>query len=152
VLDDPAVLRYTGVPDPPRAGFAREWIERYAKGRREGTKEGFAAIDGDGAFAGLALAPRINREGRELELGYLTAPAARGRGLATEMLQLLTRWAFEQGALRIELLIDTSNAASQRVAERCGYRREGVLRSKHFKDDLRIDTEVWSRLPTDPSP
>ena len=84
-----------------------------------------------------------------MELGYLTAPGARGRGLGTEMLRLLTEWAFGQGALRVELIIDATNTASRRIAERCGYRREGVMRSKHFKNDLRIDAELWSRLPTD---
>ena len=81
----------------------------------------------------------------------MVAPAARGRGVATETLRRLTAWGFsEVGALRLELLISVENAASKRVAQRCGYVREGVLRSAHFKDGLREDTEIWSRLPTDP--
>ena len=40
-------------------------------------------------------------------------------------------------------------AGSKRVAERCGYLREGVLRSMHVKQDLREDTEIWSRLRSD---
>ena len=40
--------------------------------------------------------------------------------------------------------------ASKRVAERNGYVLDGVLRSLWFKGDLREDTEIWSRLPTDP--
>jgi RimJ/RimL family protein N-acetyltransferase len=60
-------------------------------------------------------------------------------------------WAFsELGALRLELLISVDNDASKRVAERCGYLREGVLRSLHLKQDVRVDTEMWSRLPDDP--
>jgi hypothetical protein len=39
--------------------------------------------------------------------------------------------------------------ASERVAARCGYAREGVLRSIHFKPDKRIDAAIWSRLPSD---
>jgi RimJ/RimL family protein N-acetyltransferase len=62
----------------------------------------------------------------------------------------LTDWAFEElGALRLELLIGVTNDASKRVAERSGYRFEGVLRSRHFKQDMREDTEIWSRLPSD---
>ena len=52
--------------------------------------------------------------------------------------------------LRLELFISTDNVASKRVAERSGYVREGVLRSLHFKQDVREDTEIWSRLATDP--
>jgi RimJ/RimL family protein N-acetyltransferase len=71
--------------------------------------------------------------------------------VASAALRALTEWAFsELGAERLELLIATGNDASKRVAERCGYVREGVLRSAYFKQDLREDTEIWSRLPTDP--
>jgi RimJ/RimL family protein N-acetyltransferase len=51
--------------------------------------------------------------------------------------------------LRLELLISVDNAASKKVAERCGYLQEGVLRSLYVKPGVREDTEIWSRLPTD---
>ena len=150
LLRDPDVLRFTRVPEPPPPDFAETWLGLYERGRRDGTREGFAVVDGDGEFLGLALAPRIEREARTAELGYVVAPAARGRGVATTALRLLTEWALaELGALRLELLIGVTNDASKRVAERNGYRFEGVLRSLHFKQDLRVDTEIWSRLPGD---
>ena len=153
VARDPDVLRFTRVPEPVPPGFARSWLARYEAGRREGTAEGFAAVDGDGAFLGLALAPEIDVEARELELGYIVAPSARGRGVAAVILRQLTRWAFaEAGALRAYLLIETGNAASLRVAKRCGYVQEGVLRSAHVKQDRRADLTLWSRLPSDPEP
>jgi RimJ/RimL family protein N-acetyltransferase len=151
LFDDPDVLRFTRLPVPPPPGYARTWYERYEAGRVEGTREAFAALDDDGRFAGLALAVDIDREGREIELGYITAPAARGRGVATGMLDELTRWAFDElGALRLTLIIDVENRASSRVAERCGYVLEGVMRSSYLKDDVRIDAGLWARLPTDP--
>jgi RimJ/RimL family protein N-acetyltransferase len=150
---DPDVLRFTRVPEPVPPGFARTWLARYEAGRRDGTAEGFAAVDPDGTFLGLALAPDIDVEGRQLELGYIVAPSARGRGVATAILRRLTRWAFDEaGALRAYLLIETGNTASLRVAERCGYVQEGVLRSLHLKQDRRADVSVWSRLPSDPEP
>jgi RimJ/RimL family protein N-acetyltransferase len=151
MLDDPEILRFTRIPEPTPEEFPEEWIERYEEGRRDGSREGFAAIDGDGRFVGLALAPTIDREGAEVELGYIVVPHARGRGVATEMLRQLTRWAFDEaGALRIALVIDVENAASERVAERCGYVREGVMRSSHVKQGIRADAAIWSRLPSDP--
>ena len=151
LLDDPDVLRFTRLPVPPPPGYEREWLDRYEVGRRDGTREAFAAVDDDGSFLGLALAVDIDREAREVELGYFVAPAARGRGVATAMLDELTRWAFaELDALRITLIIDVENRASARVAERCGYVLEGVMRSSYLKDDVRIDAAVWSRLPSDP--
>jgi RimJ/RimL family protein N-acetyltransferase len=151
LLDDPDVLRFTRLPVPPPPGYARQWLERYEEGRLDGTREAFAALDDDGRFVGLALAVDIDLEGREVELGYITAPAARGRGVATGMLDALTRWAFDElGALRVTLIIDVENAASSRVAERCGYVLEGVMRSSYLKDDVRVDAGLWSRLPMDP--
>jgi RimJ/RimL family protein N-acetyltransferase len=153
LVADPDVRRFTRIAEPPPEGFARSWIGAYDAGRRDGSREGFAALDGDGCFVGLGLAPEIDREGGELELGYIVAAHARGRGLGTEILRLLTRWAFEDvEAHRVYLIIDVENPASVRVAERCGYVLEGVMRSIHLKQDQRVDAGLWSRLPGDPPP
>jgi RimJ/RimL family protein N-acetyltransferase len=148
MLDDPSLLRFTRVPEPAPADFASIWVTRYAEARREGTREAFAIVE-DGEFLGLALAPTIDRETLTAELGYVVAPSARGRGVASEALRRLTEWAFGEGMLRIELLISADNAASKKVAERCGYVREGVLRNAYLKPGRREDTEIWSRLATD---
>jgi ribosomal-protein-serine acetyltransferase len=56
----------------------------------------------------------------------------------------------ELDALRIELWISAANEPSKRVAQRVGYRLEGIHRSVHFKQGIRDDFEVWSRLAGDP--
>jgi RimJ/RimL family protein N-acetyltransferase len=148
---DAEAVRWTRLPEPMPDGFAASWLARYEEGRRDGTAFGWAAVDDDGAFLGIALAPHVDAEAREVELGYIVAREARGRGVATEMVRRLTHWAFEEaGALRVYLLIDAENAGSLRVAERCGYVHEGVMRSVHLKPGRRIDQSVWSRLPSDP--
>jgi RimJ/RimL family protein N-acetyltransferase len=153
LVSDPDVRRFTRIAEPPPEGFARSWIDAYETGRRDGSREGFAAVEGDARFVGLGLAPEIDREGRELELGYIVAAHARGRGLGTQILRLLTRWAFDDvGAQRVYLVIDVENPASARVAERCGYRLEGIMRSIHVKQGQRADAGLWSRLPGDPPP
>jgi RimJ/RimL family protein N-acetyltransferase len=147
---DPGVLRFTRVPDPPPEGFTERWYERYEESRRTGEAEGFAAVDGDGAFLGLGLAPEIDVDGRQLELGYIVAPAARGRGVGRAILTRLTDWAFDElAALRAYLLIEVENRASARIAAHCGYTLEGVMRSYHLKQQIRIDAGLWSRLPSD---
>jgi RimJ/RimL family protein N-acetyltransferase len=151
LLDDPAVLRFTRVPVPVPDGFMDAWMTAYQRGRDEGTMEGFAIVDGGAEVLGLAVVPRIDRDTATAELGYVIAPKARGRGIATAALRLLTAWAFGQGAQRLELMISPDNAPSKRVAERCGYVYEGTLRSLHFKQGLREDTQIWSRLPSDPA-
>jgi RimJ/RimL family protein N-acetyltransferase len=152
ITGDPEAVRFTRLPEPVPDGFAASWLARYVQGRADGTGYGFAAVDDDGRFLGVGLAPHVDAETREVELGYIVAREARGRGVATEMVRQLTRWAFDElGALRVYLLIDVANAASLRVAERCGYTHEGVLRSVYLKPGAgRIDQAVWSRLPSDP--
>ena len=149
-LHDRGILRFTHVPEPVPEGFARTWYQRYEEGRAAGTREAFVAVDDDGAMVALVVAPTIERAARQTELGYIVAPGARGRGVATGALAQLTEWAFAEGMLRVYVHVDVDNHASNRVAEKAGYVREGVLRSLHFKGDLRSDTVVWSRLPTDP--
>ncbi|HEU4656496.1 MAG TPA: GNAT family N-acetyltransferase [Capillimicrobium sp.] len=153
LVADADSVRFTRIPEPPPPGFAAGWLERYRAGQPDESRDGFAIEDAAGAFLGVALAPQIDREGRQVELGYLVVPSARGRGVASQALGLLTRWAFEElGMLRAYLLIDVENVASSRVAQRCGYVREGVMRSWHLKPGRRIDCGLWSRLPTDPAP
>ncbi|MEV7967651.1 GNAT family N-acetyltransferase [Sphaerisporangium sp. NPDC088356] len=62
------------------------------------------------------------------EIGYLMAPWARGRGLASMAARALAEWAFAQGVHRVELVADVSNVPSQRVAMAAGFRREGIQR------------------------
>ena len=149
---DPDVQRFTRFPVPPPPDFAEIWWSRLEAGRSNHARESFAVIDeADGRALGIAGAPKIDHEARTAELGYLIAPSARGRGVATQALALLTEWGLgELAALRLELLISDQNHASREVAIRCGYHLEGILRSLHLKEGVRGDTEIWSRLPTDP--
>lgn len=150
---DPDVQRFTRFPVPAPPDFAEIWWGRLEAGRARNERESFAVIDEtDDRVVGLAGAPKIDRDARTVELGYLIAPSGRGRGAATEALSWLTEWGLsELGALRIELQISDQNHASRKVAVRCGYRFEGVLRSLFLKEGVRWDTEIWSRLPSDPS-
>jgi RimJ/RimL family protein N-acetyltransferase len=152
LLDDRDVQRFTRMPVPPPPDYVSSWLARYEQGREHGLAEAFAVVDTDtGEFLGVAVAVRIDREARTAELGYTVAPDARGRGVASAALRLLTEWALaDLGMLRLELIISVDNEASKRVAERAGYVREGVLRSVHLKGDVREDAELWSRLPSDP--
>jgi RimJ/RimL family protein N-acetyltransferase len=154
ILDDPEIQRFTTVPPPPHADYPRMWLDRYERGRADGTREAFAILDAaDGSFLGTVVAFGIDRETSTAELGYVVAPHARGRGVATEALRQFTRWAFDElGSYRIELVINVDNQASRRVAEKCGYTYEGTLRGLYAKEDRRADGEMWSRLASDPEP
>ena len=63
------------------------------------------------------------------EIGYWVKREARRRGVAVAAAHLLVRWAFEEvGVERLEILTYPGNAASQALAEKLGFLREGLLR------------------------
>jgi RimJ/RimL family protein N-acetyltransferase len=149
---DPAVQEFTYVPVPWPEGFERQWLERYDQA--DGSRAGFAIVDEEsGEFLGMAALVTLDLDGRQAEAGYIVSPQARGRGVASRALSLLTEWALgELGLERVELRITDGNEPSMRVADKCGYVREGVLRSVHFKQGRRSDVVLYSRLAGDPPP
>jgi RimJ/RimL family protein N-acetyltransferase len=151
LVGDEAIEAFTRIPSDADAPWVARWIERYENGWEDGSCAGFAIRPARGSTAlGFAALVHLDLDAREGEIGYLVLPAARGRGTARRALRLLTGWGFaELGLERLELRIDVANLASERVAERCGYRRDGVLRNMHFKEGRRADTAVWSRLRAD---
>jgi RimJ/RimL family protein N-acetyltransferase len=82
----------------------------------------------DGRLLGSFSIMELDREPGYGEIGYWVAAAARGRGIATRAVRLLTDWArTELGLTRIEILPHKDNAPSRRVAEKAGYRDTGEL-------------------------
>jgi [ribosomal protein S5]-alanine N-acetyltransferase len=70
-----------------------------------------------------------------------------GRGYTTEAVNLLTRYLFAcKRVERMQLNIHPDNAPSKRVAVKCGFTFEGVMRSTWFHDGEFHDLEVWSLL------
>jgi RimJ/RimL family protein N-acetyltransferase len=150
MAEDPDVVRFTRVPAGADETFVRGWIGRYEEGWAGGSRAAFAIRGHDEGFLGFAGFVDLDLEHREGEIGYMVAPAARGRGIAPRAVELLTGWGFDElDLIRLELRIDIQNPRSARVAERAGYQRDGVLRNVHFKEGLRCDLAVWSRLRED---
>jgi len=66
------------------------------------------------------------------EAGYFVDEAYQRQGIATEAMKLLEKVCFEEFRLqRIIILIDVGNRASEKVAQKCGYEKEGVLKKVH---------------------
>jgi RimJ/RimL family protein N-acetyltransferase len=77
----------------------------------------------------------------------ICAPHARGRGVMTQAVQAVCRWAFEACQReRIEWYAEVGNEGSRRVAEKAGFTVEGVLRSRLVHHDGRVDAWIGSLL------
>lgn len=82
------------------------------------------------------------------ELGYWTVPEQRGRGFVPRAVRLLSDWAFaDLGVERMQLGTFPGNGSSERVAEKCGFTREGLLRAWTEQRGVRRDVTMWSLLP-----
>ncbi|MBD8868454.1 GNAT family N-acetyltransferase [Nocardioides donggukensis] len=76
-----------------------------------------------------------------------------GRGLATEAVRLLVDYLFDtKKEHRIQLVIVGENAASRRIADKCGFVEEGVARGAFYNGGHNQDVVVYSLLRTDPRP
>jgi RimJ/RimL family protein N-acetyltransferase len=151
LYSEPDVRRWMGWDDElPDAAEARRNIERAALAWEEGTWAVFrvALLPRDEVVGGANLRLDVHETA---EISYFLRRSARGRGLATRAVRLLSAWAFEQlGIERLELRTHLENEASQKVAERAGFRREGVERaSRAWPDGTRFDSVVYSLLPGD---
>jgi len=124
---DPVVTRFIGgKPSSPQQTWAR--LLGYA-GHWALLRFGYWAVQekATGAFAGEVgfadfkrdIAPSM----RDCpELGWAFATRVHGKGIATEAVRAALAWGDEHlDAPRTVCLIDPGNAASIRVAEKCGY-------------------------------
>lgn len=151
LADEPGVYENTYIPSERDADFADGWVAMYLAGWADGTRAGFTirALD-EGDFLGFASLPTLDLGKLEAEAGYVVSAGARRRGIATAALRLISRWGIETlGLKRIYLHIDPDNVGSLKVAERCGFVREGTLRSVYFKEGQRVDSALFSLLPGD---
>ncbi|GAA4509860.1 GNAT family N-acetyltransferase [Actinoallomurus oryzae] len=107
----------------------------------------FAIVpDRTGRFGGVIGISRADWDTGVAETGYWIGPADRRHGYVTEAVREVARYAFDLGLHRLELLAATGNLASQRVAERAGFTREGVLRKARPTPAGRADMVLFSLL------
>jgi RimJ/RimL family protein N-acetyltransferase len=153
VVDADAVgpFIWTGFKDPQ--GRRRRWEQDGYLGT---DSSALAVVIGDGTVAGIASWRPQDRGGPAggcHEIGLALLPEHRGRGLGTAGHALLVAHLFDFTLVhRLEALTDAKNVAEQRVLERVGFRRDGLLRGALFRQGAWQDLCVYSRLRGDPPP
>lgn len=101
-----------------------------------------------GRFLGSSGLHRIDWALRRFEIGYWLRTSETGHGYMTEAVAGIAAFAArELGANRIEIRCDARNARSRRVAERLGFRLEGVLRGEALDaEGLPADEMIFARV------
>ena len=145
---DPEIPRWTRVPAPYTEETAREWAAQARADEEAGSGLHLLVVDARGdELLGSAGLVRVDWEEARGEVGYWLAREARGRGIATRALRLVSAWAFENLPLdRLEIHAEPDNEPSRRVAERAGFRFEGILRSYFVNKGRRRDACSYSLI------
>lgn len=108
--------------------------------RRRQPEAAFAIAVDDEAVGGIGFVMHSDVERVSAEIGYWLGEAFWGRGIVTEALVALTRYAIDtHGLTRVYALPYARNAASCRVLEKAGYALEARLRRSAIKDGVIID-------------
>jgi RimJ/RimL family protein N-acetyltransferase len=145
---DPEIQRWVPVPVPYLRENARDFVHNWKEGWTAAAHGALAIADvsSDRLLGAIGLSPIEHR----LSVGYWVVPEERGRGIATDAVRLLAAWALRTLSYpRLELYHFIGNEASGRVAEKAGFRREGILRRYA---DLRGETRdcvMYSLLASD---
>jgi ribosomal-protein-alanine N-acetyltransferase len=153
ICRDPEIPRWTYMPEDLDVARARTWIERRQQARRFGITAAFAVVERERSTLVGQCGVGLDRQRNAGEAFYWVAAPARGRGVARTALRLVVAYAFDTvGLERVELKIDPANLASQAVARAAGFTYEGTLRADQPFKGRRMDSQMWSRLPTDIEP
>lgn len=133
----------------PRYGIAdaREWISRSTRGRHRGTEHNFLIVAGDQRILGTCALNQIRPENRMANLGYWIRTSSAGRGVATAAVRQIAEFAFRETDLaRLEIVVETSNQASRRVAEKSGAVFEGVAHDRIVIHGKSSDARMYALL------
>jgi len=105
-----------------------------------------------GQLVGASGLHRIEWATPKAEVGYWGRLSRARNGFVSEAVEALSVYAFNHlQAVRVELITDEENAQSRRVAERCQFTLEGILRNERRAPagELR-NTCIYARFPPAP--
>lgn len=132
---------------------AARWIASWTHQQVQGRGYALAVQSPNGLVVGSVAVGDVDREHATGWVSYWTAPASRGRDVATIGLRALALWAHTALDLyRLELGHRVTNPAACAVASRAGFGVEGLERAKLRYEGIRYDVELHARLAPDAVP
>jgi RimJ/RimL family protein N-acetyltransferase len=146
--DDPELGPAIGTDTDPDEKTLADRPEKNAAGAREGSYADLAVadLDDDSLLGGVTL-HSFDWRHMHTEVGFWLTPAGRGRGIATEAVALCVDWAFgELDMHRVEMTTLPQFDRVLALAERLGFRQEGVMRDRNLERGVRLDVVMLAVL------
>lgn len=149
---DEYVAEIEHLPVPFSADAGRDWIAAQHRLLERGWSFAIVESESKGAIGGVGIVFR--HPPGAAEVGYWVIAERRDRGVAERATRLLCAWALTSatGIERIQATVEPWNGASQRVLEKVGFVREGLLRSYSSWRGGRQDVLLYSLLASDLPP
>jgi [ribosomal protein S5]-alanine N-acetyltransferase len=144
ILTNPNFIYFASAPASIEE--ERKFLRQNAEKRRKNTEHNFAVLYG-GKLVG-AIGVKVDTGRRHIgEIGYFVDQDYWGKGIGTRAVKLAEQFAFKELKLkRLEILVETENRASSRVAVKNNYKKEGTLRKKvHNRKGFR-DTYLYAKV------
>ncbi|MCK8520469.1 GNAT family N-acetyltransferase [Aquimarina sp. D1M17] len=146
-LSHPDIIKYYGISfDSLEA--TKEQMTWFSDLEKNETGIWWAVCSKDnGRFLGAGGLNDINKENRKAELGFWLLPEHWGKGLMTETIPLILKYAFEHiGLHRIEGFVETENANCKRALAKLNFNLEGTMRDCEIKNGAFISLDIYSKI------
>jgi RimJ/RimL family protein N-acetyltransferase len=149
ICRDPDVQAWTTIPADYTRTDAEAWLRHTAGGWERCQEFGFVGVDETtGAIVGTVGVRAVRADRRIADIGYTVGPRFRGREIAPHMVRLVRAWTLGVWPVeRFQIHVYVGNTRSERVAEKCGFQREGVLRRYGDQRGVLRDAVMFSWLP-----
>jgi RimJ/RimL family protein N-acetyltransferase len=127
------------------------WLNYVEAAWSRGEAYNFAIVfDDPGLLAGSIWLSKLDRKHGTANLGYWVRTSQAGKGIATAAGRLIASFGFaELGLNRLEIVVAQGNRASERVAEKLGASREGLLRERLQVEGVVKDAFIFGLLCRD---
>lgn len=106
----------------------------------------FVMVDEQDRLIGTVDWNKLNGDVPDMELGYRVFDRSNwGKGIATAALDLLAGFLFDTEPInRLRLTVHVDNVGSRRVAEKCGFTKEGTSREAWYHKGRWHDIDVFT--------
>ena len=144
ILNNPDFVFF---PDPPATlEEEKDWIRKAADSRKKGKLFVYSIFYDDKLVGGCGITIHQSRMFIG-EIGYFIDEAYWGKGIAAKAVRKLEKIGFKEiGLKRIEILMNPKNIASERVAIKCGYQKEGLMRKAIETNGKLFDALLYAKV------
>lgn len=126
ILSNPNFIYFTS--KPKSIEDEKKWLKGNRERRKNNFEWSYAILYGDKIVGAVGI--KINSHRKYVgEIGYFLDEKYWGKGITTEAVKLAEKEGFDKlGLTRIEIVMQPENKGSEKVAIKCGYNKEGLLK------------------------